>query len=98
MKNAWKKYPDEKPSKKDRYLVTLDDGNGHQHISIATFYMDTFWENGAIDNIVTAWQELPPPFVDPEKNTPNYWHPDEITARKYVEGDPETLRRLGIFD
>lgn len=27
-----------------------------------------------------------------------YNHPDEITARKFMQGDPETLRRLGIFD
>lgn len=25
-------------------------------------------------------------------------HPDAITARKYMAGDPETLKRLGIFD
>ena len=24
--------------------------------------------------------------------------PDEITARKYMQRDPETLRRLGVFD
>lgn len=27
-----------------------------------------------------------------------YNHPDEITARKYMQRDPETLRRLGVFD
>ena len=26
------------------------------------------------------------------------WHPDAVTARKYVENDPETLKKLGIFD
>lgn len=25
-------------------------------------------------------------------------HPDAITARKYAEGDPETVKKLGIFD
>lgn len=25
-------------------------------------------------------------------------HPDAITARKFMEKDPETLKRLGIFD
>lgn len=29
---------------------------------------------------------------------PFYNHPDEITARKYMQNDPETLRRLGVFD
>lgn len=33
-----------------------------------------------------------------KSDDPFYNHPDEITARKYVAGDPETLRRLGIFD
>lgn len=27
-----------------------------------------------------------------------YNHPDEITARKYMQRDPETLKRLGVFD
>lgn len=38
----WHPYPKEKPTKKDRYLINLDDGNGHQYITIATFYKDTF--------------------------------------------------------
>lgn len=25
-------------------------------------------------------------------------HPDEVTARKFMEKDPETLKALGIFD
>ena len=32
---------------------------------------------------------------DPE---PGSEHSDEITARKYIERDPETLKSLGIFD
>ena len=32
---------------------------------------------------------------DPE---PSNEHPDEITARKYIERDPETLKSLGFFD
>lgn len=62
----WHPYPEEKPTKKDRYLISLDDGNGHQYITIATFYKDTFWESGAIDHIVSAWAELPEPFDEGE--------------------------------
>lgn len=25
-------------------------------------------------------------------------HPDAVTARKYMAGDPETIKRLHIFD
>lgn len=61
-KVKWHPYPEEKPTKKDRYLINIDDGNGHQYITIATFYKDTFWENGAIDHIVSAWAEQPEPY------------------------------------
>ena len=33
-----------------------------------------------------------------KEQEPNSEHPDEITARKFVERDPETLKSLGIFD
>ncbi len=61
-KIVWHPYPETKPTKKDRYLINLDDGNGHQYITIATFYKDTFWESGAIDHIVSAWAKLPEPY------------------------------------
>ena len=67
-KTIWHPYPETKPTKKDRYLINLDDGNGHQYITIATFYKDTFWENGAIDHIVIAWAELPEPYRPEVKN------------------------------
>ena len=34
------------------------------------------------------------PFDYRDKST----HPDAITARKYAEGDPETVKALHIFD
>ena len=58
----WHPYPEEKPTKKNRYLINIDDGNAQQCSTIATFYKDTFWENGAIDHIVIAWAELPEPY------------------------------------
>ena len=91
----WHPYPEEKPTKKDRYLINLDDGNGYQYITIATFYKDTFWESGVIDHIVIAWAELPEPYIPPQ---PEDNHPDAITARKYMSGDPETVKALSIFD
>ena len=58
--------PKEKPTKKDRYLINIDDGNGHQYITIAAFYKDIFWGSGVIDHIVIAWAELPEPFDEGE--------------------------------
>ena len=26
------------------------------------------------------------------------WHPNAVTARKYMSGDPETVKALHIFD
>ena len=98
MQGDWRRYPATKPEAKGRYLVTLDDGNGHQHITICAWNLGIFWGYGPLDDLVTAWQPLPEAFVDPEKADPNYNHPDEITRRKYVAGDPETMRRLSIFD
>lgn len=63
----WHPYPEEKPTKKDRYLISIDDGNGHQYITIATLYKDIFWESGVIDHIVIAWADLPEPYR-PEVN------------------------------
>lgn len=59
----WHPYPETKPTKKDRYLINLDDDNGHQYITIAMFYKDIFWESCAIDHIVSAWAELPEPYT-----------------------------------
>lgn len=66
-KVKWHPYPEEKPTKKDRYLISIDDGNGHQYITIATLYKDIFWESGVIDHIVIAWADLPEPYR-PEVN------------------------------
>ncbi len=37
-------------------------------------------------------------FFKQKEPEPRSEHPDEITARKYIERDPETLKSLGIFD
>lgn len=73
----WHPYPETKPTKKDRYLINLDDGNGHQYITIATFYKDTFWESGAIDHIVSAWAELPEPYNRRNNNDERRLAPSE---------------------
>ena len=98
MQECWNQYPAIKPTKKDRYLVTLDDGHGNQHVTICTWNVGMFWGGGYLDHLVTAWQPLPEAFVDQEKNDPNYYHQDEITRRKYDAGDLETIRKLSIFD
>ncbi len=50
---------------------------------------------------VIAWAYFPKPCRPPEKKPkPDPWdmHPDAITCRKYMEGDPETVKELEIFD
>ena len=54
----------------------------------AAFLSTEDWE-------VLAWANFPEPYRPPE---PEDNHPDAITAREYMAGDPETIRRLSIFD
>ena len=95
----WHPYPKEKPPKTGDYLVTW--------LSLHTYRFPwvTIREFNAITNkfdcedgryyIALAWAEMPEPYKpeEPEDN-----HPDAITARKYAEGDPETVKALHIFD
>lgn len=53
------------------------------------------WECKLVTHKVIAWAEMPEPYKPPE---PFDMHPDAITARKYAEGDPETVKALHIFD
>lgn len=39
--------------------------------------------------------EPPEPYCPKE---PEDMHPDAVTARKYIAGDPETIKALSIFD
>ena len=72
-----------------KYCSTIKIGNHYWE------YEDNCILNNGIDFIVTAWAELPEPY-NPEEPEDN--HPDAITARKYAEGDPETVKALHIFD
>lgn len=103
-KIVWHPYPDEKPESFLRnYLVTIEvlyDKSTRTKVDIDTWSDSKEggeWEilNNGIDFIVTAWAELPEPY-NPEEPEDN--HPDAITARKYAEGDPETVKALHIFD
>lgn len=91
----WHPYPKEKPTEEDAYkdfLLTVDVGRGafvtkDQWLSVG--YWDTYLQDEVI-----AWAELPKPFEEKKVDM----HPDAITARKYMEGDPETVKALHIFD
>lgn len=84
----WHSYPETKPKKDGTYLVTTLAGDVDTdafQLGDFDFYMSE----------VIAWAELPEPYK-PEELEDN--HPDAITARKYAEGDPETVKALRIFD
>lgn len=94
----WHPYPDEKPKKNNVYIVTF----------FSSFYKKTLvyddgydvekdeWETFNDDGCrILAWAELPEPYRPPEYEDN---HPDAITARKYMAGDPETVKALHIFD
>lgn len=96
IKVDWHPFPKEKPKKDGEYLVTCV-GIGGEFVEklwwqkkLKNFYNGiSFWTN------VIAWAELPKPYKQPK---PLDMHPDAITARKYAEGDPETVKSLHIFD
>ena len=94
-KTVWHKYPDEKPPKDDWYLITYLDKSGEKWVITeeydkkkGRFLREPF------DLNVLAWAYAPEPFEEEKVDM----HPDAITARKYIEGDPETVKALHIFD
>ena len=99
MQINWHKYPDEYPPKNNRYLTTIPSKSEDAHRYVDITFWDgnrEYWYTPSIYDPI-AWAELPEPY-EPPKRDPYYNHPDEITARKYMERDPETLKALGIFD
>lgn len=92
----WHPYPEETPQSGDNYLVTVIDQSDHKtrYVGTALFLNVTGWNVSSRYRVI-AWAELPEPYKpeEPEDN-----HPDAITARKYAEGDPETVKALRIFD
>lgn len=93
----WHPYPKEKPKKSGEYLVTLICNRKNDEPTVTTFQYSARKEKWVPIwcNDVIAWAEKPEPYKpeEPEDN-----HPDAITARKYAEGDPETVKALHIFD
>ena len=94
----WHKWPKEKPAKgsdRNKFLLTFKTKKGSYYTSMGEWY-DKYkeWASFSFDEVI-AWAELPEPYK-PEELEDN--HPDAITARKYAEGDPETVKALRIFD
>lgn len=92
----WKPYPENKPSDEDEYqdfLITIFDGS-NTSVTIDQWLSVGCWDR-YLDFEVIAWAEKPEPYKPQE---PLDMHPDAITARKYAEGDPETVKALHIFD
>lgn len=94
----WHPFPKEKPKKKGRYLVTAFDSEDK---TVKPYVIVDRWRKkwghfwATPDWDVLAWAKMPKPYRKPDQED---MHPDAITARKYNEGDPETIKRLGIFD
>lgn len=87
----WHQYPLELPDSGKNYLVTVEAEDGFRYVYTAMFMYVTGW---LVDKVI-AWAELPDPYRPPE---PEDNHPDAVTARKYMSGDPETVKALHIFD
>lgn len=83
------------PKKSGEYLITHDGGyHGKLEVGIDYFDADTeCWVN-ILDRHIIAWAEKPEPYQPEQEDN----HPDALTAKKYVEGDPETVKALTIFD
>ena len=83
------------PTERRLYLVTLKFSSAEKMVSSLLYYKDKKRFSAAYDGCIIAWAELPEPY-NPEEPEDN--HPDAITARKYAEGDPDTVKALHIFD
>lgn len=98
--NKWHPFPDEEPPEGKKLLVTWIDNLGKNRVVTLGVWGDK--EKGGLfhhpyDWLATpiAWMLCPEPYETPE---PEDMHPDAITCRKYMEGDPETVKELEIFD
>ncbi len=104
----WHALPGELPQKSGLYLVTRK----HRETGKVALFLDGYAALSFLPQdpehpyficekdcekewTTIAWANLPEPYRPPE---PEDSHPDAETARAYVAGDPETLRRLSIFD
>lgn len=97
----WHPYPEDMPKKPGCYLVTYaeyyDLDNFNLYVDFRYFSEEKLFVNefDEWDLLIIAWAEMPEPYRPPE---PEDNHPDAITARKYMSGDPETVKALHIFD
>lgn len=92
----WRPYPGTIPCG-CVYYVTAKKRDGSRFSTLGIYDPDFgFWTDKFEYRLdVIAWAEvtdLPDPY-EPDDN-----HPDAVTARKYMQNDPETLKKLGIFD
>mgnify|MGYP000301432249 CR=1 FL=1 len=104
-KAKWHPFPREKPDKEGFYLVTIkNNSTGTVTIDLNFWGVHSFWsQNGKTEPgflsfngfSILAWMELPEPYEPPE---PEDMHPDAVAARAYTAGDPETVKRLTIFE
>lgn len=94
----WHPYPDPEDIPCGcAYYVTAKKRDGSRFSTLGIYDSDLdFWTDKFEYRLdVIAWAEvtdLPEPY-EPDDN-----HPDAITARKYMSGDPETVKALSIFD
>lgn len=92
----WHPYPDEKPTEQDAYkdfLLTVDIGSG-PFVTKDQWLPIGYWDTYLYKEVI-AWAEMPEPY---RPTNPLDMHQDAVTARKYSEGDPETVKALHIFE
>ncbi len=96
----WHPLPQEKPEKEGFYLVTSkNETTGAVTIDLNHWGFHTpggepdFFPHKGYS--ILAWAEQPKPYEPPE---PEDNHPDAVAARAYTAGDPETVKRLTIFE
>lgn len=81
------------PKTQAYYLVTIKFSSGERLVVSLPYYKKQ-QRFATYDGCIIAWAEQPEPYREQDVDM----HPDAITARKYVDGDPETVKALHIFD
>lgn len=94
----WYPYPKEKPTEEKEYLVSFYNLAEKRSGVDLDFYVpeSDCWDilDDGVYTRVYAWAEKPEPFEEKKVDM----HQDAITARKYLQGDPETLKIIHIFE
>ena len=98
-KTVWHPYPETQPNFYEPVLITMERLDGSRFVAIDLLHLVPYlsvgkcWSYETDEQIVVAWAELPEPYTEKVVDM----HQDAVIARKYLQGDPETLKILHIF-